>query len=960
MFHVIGRLGAEKTGFAQQVAYLMSEKRLSFEEAIHRRDEVGSEDLKCFLQSEQFLQIQVAPHRQLEDLLATTTFFALKDNVGIPPLQKFLSGAPQLSKPRVLLLNDLDCTDPATYLGPLTAAFVDGATNVRLSESNTIKIIPGLIVIATSTLPGDISGFSSSPRYFLHEHCSSSEHLDLTERNDELPNTAIAETIRSAANDFLRVYVSPEHANSTARLLFEKSFLLPHGTKSTLRDISAAFDLRMGPFLESLWRDKVIRKDPSSLISSLGMILERALPSSGSIKRVSKIDLETRADLEFGPKYAKDCLKACLDEVEENADARQVFSAILDAVLSNGLLPPDMVVSQILDNRQVAWLRSEIEPYAVGSYIVPEGASASFVYLTPKQGRKVSHNFYVSSQKGRQARYKLAGYRFEFSDSRENEVYVPLAGFRKKSLSLHTRELADRGNAAVAFRSCFWLVEEYYSQLSRHYHLRSRADSSYTPLAAYVDAERKMHCSLHDYVRTNFKGEKERFYQYARRLLLLQALWRQDGQTIWIDEARLNSIERQSIVSPSELATLLSDPQTGQKIEFRKVEIMANTYDYREVMDQIGLRQLIFQGPPGTSKTFASKCFVRDNLVRREQRNSAISEGGTKSAIEAELEQFKLSSTDYTHPSEEVLKRGGWDIVQFHPGYSYEDFVRGISIKTEKGAPIYETVNKVFGALCALATRAQEKAAEEGADAPNFYLIVDEINRADLAEVFGELIYGLEYRGSKITTPYAVASFGSKQAEYSFEVPENIYIVGTMNTADRSTSPIDYALRRRFLFVDMPPQRSHVEDSVRRSESPLIHSPIELKIYDSIQYLFNSDEFFNDEFNRSDLRLGHTFFLRSGMDYIESFARRVAYQVIPILREYIHDGILRSYDLAWGPPEILTELKEEDLTDDSIARTILYYATLLGEPNPEDRTTVISPEVIERWLRRVAGVLESR
>jgi 5-methylcytosine-specific restriction protein B len=130
-----------------------------------------------------------------------------------------------------------------------------------------------------------------------------------------------------------------------------------------------------------------------------------------------------------------------------------------------------------------------------------------------------------------------------------------------------------------------------------------------------------------------------------------------------------------------------------------------------------------------------------------------------------------------------------YKLIQFHPAYTYEDFVRGIVATTGSNGNInYDVKNKVLAEM-----------AENAKNNPDnsFVLIIDEINRANLSSVLGELIYALEYRGEVVESMY--------EYEESREIvlPENLYIIGTMNTADRSVGHIDYAIRRRFAFVDV-------------------------------------------------------------------------------------------------------------------------------------------------------------
>ncbi|BCL36297.1 McrB family protein [Nostoc sp. MS1] len=147
--------------------------------------------------------------------------------------------------------------------------------------------------------------------------------------------------------------------------------------------------------------------------------------------------------------------------------------------------------------------------------------------------------------------------------------------------------------------------------------------------------------------------------------------------------------------------------------------------------------------------------------------------------------------TGKTYIAEKLAKHliGGGDgfseLVQFHPAYSYEDFIQGIRPQSQDGRLTYPLVPGRFLEFC--------KKAESRLDI--CVLIIDEINRANLAQVFGELMYLLEYRDREI--PLAAGN--------TFRIPKNVRIIGTMNTADRSIAQIDHALRRRFAFIELRP-----------------------------------------------------------------------------------------------------------------------------------------------------------
>ena len=239
--------------------------------------------------------------------------------------------------------------------------------------------------------------------------------------------------------------------------------------------------------------------------------------------------------------------------------------------------------------------------------------------------------------------------------------------------------------------------------------------------------------------------------------------------------------------------------------------------------------QIILQGPPGTGKTREAKRIAKALLGLGEDENL---EGN---------EQFKL--------------------IQFHPSYSYEDFVRGIIAENTDGNISYVTKDKILAEFA--------KKALKDKDTP-YVLIIDEINRANLSSVLGELIYALEYRGEAVQSMYAI------EGENNLILPPNLYIIGTMNTADRSVGHIDYAIRRRFAFVNILPKDLTDE----------LGDQFEGALFAKVTNLFNTN--LSSEFKKEEVQLGHSYFITKNTP----IDIRWEYEIKPILLEYVKDGIL--------------------------------------------------------------------
>jgi hypothetical protein len=273
------------------------------------------------------------------------------------------------------------------------------------------------------------------------------------------------------------------------------------------------------------------------------------------------------------------------------------------------------------------------------------------------------------------------------------------------------------------------------------------------------------------------------------------------------------------------------------------------------------VKNLMLQGPPGTGKTRLAKqiaLYLQD-------------EGAALDSILNDPDILKTNAVFNTDP--DIEDRETIRIVQFHPGYTYEDFVRGIITETaEDGKIRYAVRDKIFFEMA--------QAASEN-PSQNHVFIIDEMNRANLPSVLGELIYALEYRGNKVNIIYKNEEDGGELV-----IPDNLYIIGTMNTADRSIGHIDYAIRRRFVFMDV------------KSDPAVITDDAASALYKKIAALFypeNAGEtsVVSPEFKADDVMIGHSYFLVDKMPL--SF--RLAYQIKPLLREYAKDGILTGDDI---------------------------------------------------------------
>lgn len=419
--------------------------------------------------------------------------------------------------------------------------------------------------------------------------------------------------------------------------------------------------------------------------------------------------------------------------------------------------------------------------------------------------------------------------------------------------------------------------------------------------------------------------------------------------------------------------------------------------EMKEIVDLLQhKKQIILQGAPGTGKTYIAKDIAEQLILDSLSDDKKLQAERLKTS-----EQFKL--------------------VQFHPSYTYEDFVRGIEVNTESGHAEYVSTNKILGKFARTALKnwqeseiktdtelSEEKELDtlfdlfiekieneldekeviiitksvnivsidddafryRGVDGwtsrgnrmlfrdlkkaysagnitrqdikknsdlsglarqhasyyvrmlnnfrdfvrknhdeqkksnkflrsklRNYVLIIDEINRANLPAVLGELIYALEYRGENVESMYAV------DGDNRLIVPPNLYIIGTMNTADRSVSQIDYAIRRRFAFVDMLPKAltdPGFDVALFKKVSAFFIKNVDDYIIDPDNTDLERSDYLSDEFSPEDVWIGHSYFIMDGSNR----ELRLNYEIKPILREYLRDGILKE-NVSGGKTKVL-------------------------------------------------------
>ena len=312
------------------------------------------------------------------------------------------------------------------------------------------------------------------------------------------------------------------------------------------------------------------------------------------------------------------------------------------------------------------------------------------------------------------------------------------------------------------------------------------------------------------------------------------------------------------------------------------------------------------------------------------------------------MEGAELLVNNFTKKYDEYMKQDRIQFITFHPSYSYEEFIEGITVETERENIASESLKYklkpgIFKIICKRALAAaigliedigkkswndiyEEYLKRKKTDsidfesAPKYVLIIDEINRGDIAKIFGELITLLEAdkrlgqdNEITVTLPASNDTFG---------VPPNLYIIGTMNTADRSIALLDVALRRRFGFIEMNPNfdilmDEHVNKNKEKLDKAGVYDLL-VKSKEAIKKI--NDKICTDKSIGRDRQIGHAFLFK--VNDINDLLLVWKHEILPLMEEYCYSDYMKinrilfnkDSDTDWiGQAEGIRDINKADL-----------------------------------------------
>lgn len=941
-----GGPGTGKTIISRAIPYYVGHESLDIDDVYTKDIQADRNEIELYNESEFVEYIQIHPSMTYEDIVYGIEFSSsgsLAMAYAEKRIKRLCDRAMGRPEKFFIILDDIGRTNAGYLLGNLLYAMEYRNQAVGLADGSTM-IVPDnvyLIITECRTLYGNPMEYALRRRFdYEKELHSDAAVLDRYYGNCLMPavKNIVLNVFRTVCN-FVYAYILKDPTIQTENYIPGHGMLMVDrqgNPQHILLKIEQKFKYQLAPYLVDMEMAGILtcnRNDLDNLLLDIENQLNVGQNAAINTTVVQKIFYGGRVPVPaFGVidahnYYANNIVPQYCKE------HRTIIESIIDAVFTNGVFNVEKALSDILLNTDIVRFEHRTIPGIYAAFLVESPQNNNFGYLTTVSNNIRSYYSSNSCRTGRWVGYSDApAYKVTYANGVER-TYIPLNAFRNTGFDTSTRVIHAEENTASIYCALYRLVWAYLSAYETNLSLLAAQDASYTDLYKLVSFE-KIYWEEKNREARNIRGADAKLQELGTAVLNLRTLWNQAGTMVIVDEIRFNELVDGILpVSVINYENLYTAVGLGKSIEIRGVDTMVDFSDYQQVMESIGVRQMIFQGPPGTSKTFESKKFVLKHL----KPGSSVfsSNNATQEEISNELEPFKLSASDYDDPSgSSKLTTGGWDLVQFHPSYGYEDFIRGIEVKPVNGTPTYASVNRILGKIAEFA-----KLAEVGAvhgNIPRFYLVIDEINRANLATVFGELIYGLEYRNSKVSTPYEVNDRVLNAVSKDIVLGKNLFIIGTMNTADKSIDSIDYAIRRRFIFVDSPAKRDVVVSCYQNTMSVTDEHSIEVLLFDSVGYLFEGTHFFNDEYQRNDVRIGHTYFLRtSSTEYRKIMIERFVFQVVPILREYLKDGIIDSFEDLKANEHSCTDIKNAADGDriKLVAENIMLYVKHFGENN---------------------------
>ena len=621
-----GNPATGKTFLARAAVYYLCYEKLNIDSLQSKDIYKDWDKIEDFICSERCEFIQVHPSMTYEDIVygidikATGTMTV--DYVE-KRIKKLCDRAGTTEELCAVIFDDISRVDAGALLGNLIYAMEFRNESVPLSDGSTLCIPDNVIIILTECRNFHAGHLDYALRRRMDYVAELKSDRDVLEKYYDTVNAnagRIIIDIFDSIKDFITTNAAPGIPDVADKYMFGHGMFMVERTGTAyfvLDKFKQKMMYQIFPFINNLSSLGILRGNIEVYEKALESKLNTGISSLNRISDIRKVMVNSGERVE--PYSLEDTISYYETEIIANrcSDYKGLLESVIDAIVLNGVFPCDIATDSLLFNIEVASVPSKSVPVAYASYLVKMNDAPSFYYETAVKGkdRRNPHAYY-STRPGNVGRWAertdVAAYEISYTDGSPSDTYLPLNGLRLHTFTVNN--VCKDNNPAEIYGAVYRLLLYYLKLYEMNISLVKGHSKVYGDLNALIHLEIKYLEALHAELRnvtasTQTEREKARIDYFGTKMRNLRTLWTQCGTQIRVDKEKFDDlvlgVSAFSTDAYEDIFNVTND--TEKIIEIKGVVKMTDLKDYQQIMENIGVRQMVFQGPPGTSKTFESK-----------------------------------------------------------------------------------------------------------------------------------------------------------------------------------------------------------------------------------------------------------------------------------------------------------------------------------------------------------------